>query len=307
MSRYACTFVSVLVVMFAWLASAVSAQEPVEIVYGEHPRQVLDLYPAPPETSASGALRPVVVYFHGGGFRHGDKGKVSENLIKRMHDNGIGVAAVNYRFITTDGLPAAMLDGARAVQHLRYISSDYELDPDRIAVLGSSAGAGISLWIALHGDLADADSGDPVAWESSRVTCAYVKNAQVSYDPRFWKQIGLGQVLKNRTLHELYRYPDDAGEDPRLLSLFDLASPITHLSEDDPPVRLDYSFPIDLDETTSVSALIHHPLHGQAFLRACEPLGVSCVLTFVGGPKIDETGYGYLIRMLQEAGEPGGE
>ncbi len=287
----------------SWFATAALGDEMtppnpdhVEIAYGEHERQRLDLYPCPlSDTDDPTAL---VLYFHGGGFNHGDKAKVSLNLIKRMHDKGIGVAAVNYRFVTTDALPAAMLDGARAIQYLRHYAAAYQLDPDRFAVMGSSAGAGIALWIGLHDDLADPQAEDPIARQSSRVSCLYVKNAQVSYDPRYWRELGLTRVLERRTFHELYRYPDDAGDDPVLLALFAEASPITHLTADDPPVRLDYGYGIGLDDQTPMSALIHHPLHGEAFLKACESLGVECVLTYKDSPQQEETGYGYLIRKL---------
>lgn len=302
MKRHGALLLSCLMVWLGVVAVVSAAAEPVskpvEIAYGEHGRQRLDLYTAP--GAGVGQLSPVVVYFHGGGFNHGDKAKVSANLIKRMHDNGISVAAVNYRFITTDALPAAMLDGARAVQHLRYVAGEYRLDAERIAVLGTSAGAGISLWVALHDDLADADAEDAVARESSRVLCAYVKNAQVSYDPRFWREIGLERVFEQRSLHELYRLPDDAEEGPGLYALFEAASPITYLTEDDPPVRLDYGFGMDLDETTPMSAIIHHPLHGLAFQEACERVGVECVLTYPNGPEEQESGYGYLIRKIRE-------
>ena len=272
--------------------------KPIEIAYGEHERQRVDLYPAP--NAGAEQPSPVVIYFHGGGFRDGDKSKVSENLIKRMHDKGISVAAANYRLISTDALPAAMYDGARVVQQLRHDAAKYHLDPQRVAVLGSSAGAGISLWIALHDDLADAESEDPVARQSSRVLCVYAKNAQVSYDPRFWRKIGLGRVIDSRSMHELYREPDDAEVGPELIAKFEAASPITFLSADDPPIRLDYSYGMELDDKTSGSALIHHPLHGKALLEACEGVGVECILTYPGGPQQQETGYGYLIRKICE-------
>lgn len=279
-------------------AETAAATVPVEIAYGEHERQMLDLYPAPGATANSPS--PLVIYFHGGGFNHGDKSGISANLIKRMHDKGIAVAATNYRFITTDGLPAAMHDGARAVQQLRQVADEYHLDRDKVAVLGASAGAGISLWIALHDDLADADNDDPVARQSTRVSCAYVKNAQVSYDPRFWREIGLERILEKRTFRELYRFPDDAGDTPELVALYEAASPINYLTADDPPIRLDYGYSTELSDATPMSALIHHPNHGFAFQKACEVAGVPCVLIYPGGPQEAETGYGYLIRMLRK-------
>ncbi len=49
---------------------------------------------------------------------------------------------------------------------------------------GGSAGACTSLWLAFHDDLADPKSDDPVARESTRLTCAAVTGAQTSLDPK---------------------------------------------------------------------------------------------------------------------------
>jgi acetyl esterase/lipase len=59
-----------------------------------------------------------------------------------------------------------MHDGARAVQYLRSRAKEWNLDPARVAATGGSAGAGISLWLAFHADLADPKSKDPVARQS---------------------------------------------------------------------------------------------------------------------------------------------
>jgi len=54
---------------------------------------------------------------------------------------------------------------------------------------GGSAGAGISLWLGFHDDLADPDNEDPVLRESTRLSCMAVYNGQTSYDPRFIRDL----------------------------------------------------------------------------------------------------------------------
>src|SRR5262249_58540664 len=83
------------------------------------------------------------------------------------------------------------LDGARAIQFLRSKAAEWNLDPKKFAATGGSAGAGISLWVGFHDDLADPVSTDPVSWQSTRLTCMAVLGAQASYDPR-WIQRGIG-------------------------------------------------------------------------------------------------------------------
>jgi acetyl esterase len=55
-----------------------------------------------------------------------------------------------------------MQDGARAVQFLRLHAGEYNLNPKPFGATGGSAGAGISLWIGFHNDMADPQSNDPL-------------------------------------------------------------------------------------------------------------------------------------------------
>src|SRR5262249_61449998 len=105
----------------------------------------------------------------GGGFVAGDK-SVPPQLLKDCLAAGISVAAINYRYSTQAIAPAPFQDGARAVQFLRSKAKDWNLDPKQVAATGGSAGAGISLWLAFHDDLADPQSKDPVLRQSTRLT-----------------------------------------------------------------------------------------------------------------------------------------
>jgi acetyl esterase len=140
----------------------------VDIAYGTHARHKLDLWLVERDGPA-----PLLICIHGGGFRAGDKSQYHRqvNLIKRVHAAGISVAAINYRY--TEGgknsLPGAMHDAARAVQFLRHNARRFNLDKTRFAATGGSAGACILMWLGFHDDLADADSADPIARESTRL------------------------------------------------------------------------------------------------------------------------------------------
>ena len=116
---------------------------------------VLDLWRAKSATPA-----PLVVFIHGGGFRGGDKTNLAPALLAKCLDTGISVAAINYRLSQQAAFPAPMLDSARAIQVLRSKAAEWNLDPKRFAATGGSAGAGISLWIGFHDDLADPASAD---------------------------------------------------------------------------------------------------------------------------------------------------
>ena len=100
----------------------------------------LDLYrPA----FAEGAL-PVVVMIHGGGWTTGDKRDFSP-LNDYLASRGYVVAAISYRLVPDARFPAAQDDVAEAIRYLGSLSETHNLDPDRIALVGRSAGGQIAL------------------------------------------------------------------------------------------------------------------------------------------------------------------
>jgi acetyl esterase len=159
---------------------------------------------------------PIVLYIHGGGFRQGDKSSLSPNAVRQYLNAGWAVAAINYRLTDTAPAPAAYLDCARALQHLRRHAERWNLDPTRVASTGGSAGAGTSMWLAFHDDLADPDSPDPIARQSTRLTCIAVTNGQSSYDPRFAEMLIHEAKLAGTRLPTAAEHPR-SGDAPRNL------------------------------------------------------------------------------------------
>src|SRR5690606_32271163 len=108
---------------------------------------------AEPHEVSSSRLRPLAVYFHGGGFGHWAKGAYAPR-VARLLAAGISVANVNYRFVANAPdaapFPAPQEDGVRALQYLREHAREWGVDPDRFAVVGASAGANLGLWAALQ-------------------------------------------------------------------------------------------------------------------------------------------------------------
>ncbi|OYW20946.1 MAG: hypothetical protein B7Z55_06405, partial [Planctomycetales bacterium 12-60-4] len=150
--------------------------------YGPHQRQVFDLWKA-----KSDKPTPLVVYIHGGGFRGGDKSSISPALFALL-DKGISLMAIHYRLSPEVAFPAHYKDSARAIQFARYHAKDWNIDPLRIGATGGSAGAGTSLWLGFHDDMADPNSDDPVLRESTRLSCMAVFGAQSTYDPHVIKE-----------------------------------------------------------------------------------------------------------------------
>jgi acetyl esterase len=277
--------------LFAGLAAlTLPAQEPAgggrptpdfpDVRYGPHERNVFDLWLPKSDRPA-----PLVLFIHGGGFRGGDKGSISAGVLQQYLATGWAVAAINYRLTNTAPAPAAYLDCARALQHLRHHAKKWRLDPGRVASTGSSAGAGASLWLAFHDDLADPRNADPVARQSTRIVCAVVTNGQSSYDPRFAERIGIPRPNFERHAFFLpfYGITADEIDTPKAYARYEAAAPITYLTRDDPPVMLLYNYRNEkVTDATSLGTIVHHPLFGLALKREMDRLGIECVVQYRG-------------------------
>ena len=251
-----------------------------DVSYGPHERNVFDLWLAKGAKPA-----PLVLYIHGGGFRAGDKSSIDHDALRQYLDAGWAVAAINYRLTATAPAPAAYLDSGRALQFLRQNAAKWRIDPRRVASTGGSAGAGTSLWLAFHDDLADPKSSDPVARQSTRLTCVVVRNGQSSYDPRFAEKIGIPRPNFER--HEFflpfYGIKKAEIDTPKAYERYTQAAPITYLTKDDPPVMMNYTLPNEtVTSATSLNTIVHHPLFGLALRREMEKLGLECVVTYKG-------------------------
>ncbi len=220
-----------------------------DVPYGDHPRQVLDFYRA-----ESDKPTPLVLYIHGGGWMGGDKGRISSVNVPKLLDNGISVAAINYRFVSQaqdagvePPVKWPLEDAAHALQFLRSKADEWNIDKTRVGANGSSAGACSSLWLALHDDMADPDSSDPIARESTRLTCAAVVGAQTDLDPqrtRAWMPnmaygghaFGFRKEGQDRPteFQTFYEHRDE------VLPWLEEYSPYNHAGPGDPPVFLDY-------------------------------------------------------------------
>ena len=128
--------------------------------FGAHPRLKLDLY-AP--RAADGRARPIVVFIHGGSWRGGSKdgyGFAGRAFAAR----GFLVAVPNYRLVPEVRYPAFVEDGAAAVRWLRTNAGRYGGDPDRIVLVGHSAGAYNAAMLALNERFLGADRAAVRGW-----------------------------------------------------------------------------------------------------------------------------------------------
>jgi acetyl esterase/lipase len=275
-----------------------------DVKYGPHERNVLDLWLA---KRADGQPAPLAVFIHGGGFTGGDKNKVSAGSIEKLRDAGISVASINYR-LTEGGkhpYPAPMHDGARSIQFLRLNANKYNLDKTRVATFGGSAGGCMSFWLAFHDDLADPANPDPVLRESTRLTCIAPSAGQAALDPEhIYAWFGCTNLVEHGGMRPLFGITElEEMKKPEVQALVKDASPITHLTKDDPPAFMSYGGGNDpVDETTPSGKWVHHPIFGIKCKEAMDKLGIEAWVSYPGGPEVSEyeSGVDFMIRKLMQ-------
>ena len=155
---------------------------------------------------------------------------------------------------------------------------------------GGSAGACTSLWLALHDDLADPASSDPVARQSSRLTCAAVNGAQTSLDPKELREWipnaiyaghAFGFAAPGRTRPEEFELLLANRE--QVLPWIKEYSPIELASQDDPPIYLDYpgqKTPPAVGQKEADPT--HSAMYGVKLAEKLNALGVESVLSYPG-------------------------
>lgn len=98
----------------------------------------LDLYVPKVESRDEKKLLPVIVWVHGGGWKGGSKG--NGGRARGVETRGYALVDVEYRLSGESIFPAQIQDCKAAIRWVRANSKQYGLDPDRIGVMGSSAG-----------------------------------------------------------------------------------------------------------------------------------------------------------------------
>lgn len=125
-----------------------------------HERQKLDLYLPKAEGKP-----PLVIWVHGGAWLEGSKDYVVP--LGYLAD-GYAVASINYRLSQHAVFPAQIEDCKAAVRWLRAHAQEYNLEPDRFAVWGESAGGHLVALLGTTADVSEFDVGENLG-VSSRV------------------------------------------------------------------------------------------------------------------------------------------
>lgn len=96
---------------------------------------------------------PVVLFVFGGGWVMGDRNQLQHLDLLRLVERGYALVTSDYRYSTDAIFPALIHDVKAAIRWIRANASNQGLDPDRIAILGPSAGGHLAALAGTSGDV----------------------------------------------------------------------------------------------------------------------------------------------------------
>ena len=247
------------------LTSLVAAQTPTHanVAYDDdHASQCVDVYLAKSDKPI-----PAMIFIHGGGWRAGSKQHVPTWLKRFVAAGELSVVSVEYRFTDVKTHPAQVQDCLRAVQFVRHNATQWNIDPQRLGVTGGSAGGHLSAYVAVHDDVAQPKSDDPVERQSSRVACAVPFAG-----PMDWSLLSTIDH-KHPAYRQLLGYEPGTPAEKMSEDLKRDVSPITFASQDDPPMLQVHG---DADDIVPIE-------HAQRLHEKLKALGATSELVVIPG------------------------
>jgi acetyl esterase/lipase len=168
---------------------------------------------------------PGVIFIHGGAWAKGSK-EVYHYYCVKYAERGYAVATIKYRLSDVAPFPAAVQDAKCAVRWMRANAGRYKIDPDHIAVAGGSAGGHLAMMVGYTSDVAELEGDGGHAGVSSRVQAVVNLYGPTDLTTDFARQAGSVKKFLGGQSYE---------QAPKQYAL---ASPITHLTKDDPPTLI---------------------------------------------------------------------
>jgi len=167
----------------------------------------------------AGGPWPVLVYIHGGSWMTGDKGEAA-GLGDNMIAQGYVFVSLNYRLYPDVRFPKMIEDVKCAIRSLRAHAEQFNLDPNRIAAIGASAGGHLVALLGASDPSAGWEAGEYLD-QSSRVQAVIAMAPATDFSKKF----------TNADIQTLVLVAFGSKNIPA-------ASPVSHVTPDDPPFLL---------------------------------------------------------------------
>jgi len=240
---------------------AVTIERDVEYGSAGERKLLLDIYrPANAEAGAKKERLAAIVFIHGGGWAAGNKAGGGGLSYFAQTGNYVGFS-IGYRLTGEAIWPAQIEDCKAAIRWIRAHADDYHIDPDRIGLWGPSAGGHLVSLLGTSSDVKELEGNNGTPGVSTRVAC--VVDFCGPADFLTFRHDAANRLFGGRI--------EDHREQARL------ASPLTHVTPDDPPILIVHGTD---DRTVPIS-------QSEAFAAALKKAGVD--VTFV---RIEGGGHG---------------
>ena len=184
--------------MLVPLASLPAADEPQTIrlwsgdapgATGQTPDDIPEIIVYRPNGSGSSGKRGALVICPGGGYGHLAIDHEGHQIARWANEMGMVGVIVSYRHRKRGyGHPAPMLDAQRAIRLTRHHAVEWNIDPQKVGVIGFSAGGHLVSTLATHFDQGSSDDADPVERLSCRPDFAIVSYAVIAFGEPYTHQ-----------------------------------------------------------------------------------------------------------------------
>jgi len=211
------------------LPDSIKIERDINYAGTNNPKQVLDLLL--PKTPKGDKPLPVVVGIHGGAWSGGDRIGEMHNIVPLVASGDYAGVTIEYRLSGEATWPAQIFDCKAAIRWVRANAAKYHLDPERIGVVGGSAGGHLVAMLGASGGVESLE-GDvgPNKGLSSRVQCVVDE-----FGPSDFLTIG---DYPSQLKHNAANSPESKLIGGALLDHKEqarAASPITYVAAGDPP------------------------------------------------------------------------
>jgi pectinesterase len=173
---------------------------------------------------------PAIICIHGGGWAKGTR-QGFHRLAQTLAARGFVTASISYRLSGEAPFPAHIHDCKAAVRFLRANAAKYGITPQKIGVIGHSAGGHLAALLATSNDVPELEGDGGNAGVSSTVQSAVPMGAQTDFMSERNRDISKSERGK------IWRQFLGGAQDERPVT-YRLASPLHHLDKDDPPCWL---------------------------------------------------------------------
>ena len=237
-----------------------------DLEYGTGGGRALKLDVVKPKTPGP-QPRPLLVWIHGGAWGSGNKEGGVEGLLW-FAQQGYVCATVEYRLSKEAPFPAQIEDCKAAIRYLRANAARFGLDPRRVGVWGSSAGAHLAALLGTTGDVPDLDGagGNPSQPDDVQAVCDWFAPTDL---------LSVGHDEADQAKHNEANSPESrliGGPVQENREKAIRANPMTYVSRNDPPFLVMHG---DQDPTVPIR-------QSEIFVKALRNAGVN--VTYIPVP-----------------------